>query len=437
MRVKKIEDFITDIKPLSHQGTRIWIINLKQDIREELLENKAFMNYIEFSNYIAATWWEIIRNWSATFIVNFDGTDHKVALPELPTVEKEKTFTNERISDLGKVKKLVLRYCRDEVPKQYRGISVQRGGMTILRLSVSAEETIKNRIYGYCTFDENLELELKKVELPNHFGFRDKRAWNHSKEYIRRKLEEFVQEISPIKKKEANLPQDLVERAVLIVNNLVRKYAPELSADLIGSGKGKKSSENSYVKRLIPAIRIDTFWGNSRKLEYDESLLIECELVNDTAEKAKLELQVEIVHENGDLKLQVKYNTELEGNSKKRIDIPLVDFQEVSDKPGEYKAMAVLQGEQMEGAHRRGFTFYLHEEPPLPKGRVFLSTMRFLYGKGKPFEKKKQLPLTEKGTLYIVYDHPDFMHVREIDILMSQVSILTPPKLWIKLISGR
>lgn len=113
-------------------------------------------------------------------------------------------------------------------------------------------------------------------------------------------------------------------------------------------------------------------------------------------------------------KFSAKYNIELEGNTKKRIDIPLVDFQEYRDKPGEYKATAVLQGEQMEEPHRRSFTFYLHEEPPTPKGRVFLSTMRFLYGKGKPFEKKKQLPLTEKGTLYTVFDHPDFVHVREL-----------------------
>lgn len=40
--------------------------------------------------------------------------------------------------------------------------------------------------------------------------------------------------------------------------------------------------------------------------------------------------------------------------------------------------------------------------------------MRFLYGKGKPFERRKQLPLTDKGVLYIVFDHPDFAHVREL-----------------------
>ncbi|TET08435.1 hypothetical protein E3J84_06225 [Candidatus Aerophobetes bacterium] len=405
---KKLEDFIPNAKPLDHQGTRIWIMDLKQELRDELLDYKAFMNYI------AATWWEIIRNWNATFIVNFNGTDHKVVLPELPVAEKEKVFPSEKIIDLGKVKKLVLRYCKNEVPELYRGIAVQRGGMTILRLPVSAEETIKNKIYGYCTFDEDLESELKKVELPNHFGFNPKRAWNHTREYIRKKSDEFVQEISPVRKREITLPQDLIERAVLIVNNLVREYAPELAAEVTGPGGGKKPVEKPYGKRPLPDIRIDTFRGNARKLEYDESLITECELVNDTDNAAKLQLRIEVRHEEGDLKFNPRYTIVLDSNKRERIDIPLVDFQENIDKPGEYKATAVLENGKETEPHTRSFTFYLHEEPPPPRGRVFLSTMRFLYGKGKPFERSKQLPLTDKAVLYIIFDHPDFAHVREV-----------------------
>ena len=403
----KLEDFIPNEKPLDHQGARIWIMDLKQEIRDELLDYKAFMNYI------AATWWEIIRNWNATFIVNFNGTAYKVALPELPVAKKEKVFTNEKISDLGRVKKFVLRYCKDEVPKPLRGIAVQRGGMTIIRFPVSAEETIKNRVYGYCTFDEDLESELKKVEFPNHFGFRDKRAWNHTKEYIRRKTDEFVQEISPVKKKEVTLPQDLIERAVRIVNDLVREYAPELAGDVPGPG-GKKPNNGNGKKREVPPVLIDTFRGNARKLEYDESLITECELVNDTLDEVQITLQIQITHEEGDLKFNSKYTIKLDDNARRRIDIPLVDFQEGIDKPGEYKATAVLANGAGIEPHRRSFTFYLHEEPPPPRGRVFLSAMALTYGKGTPLERRKHLPVTEKGLLRIIYDHPDFIHVREL-----------------------
>ncbi len=411
---KTLADFVPNAEKLDHQGTRIWIMNLKEELRGELLENKAFMNYMRFSDYIAATWWEIIRNFNVTFIVNFDGTDHKVEPPQLPVVEKEREFPTEKISDLGKTKKLALRYCKNEVPQLFRGIAVQRGGMTILRLPISAEEAVKNGIYGYCTFDEDLELELKKVELPNHFGFRDKRAWNHTKEHIRRKLDEFVQEISPVKKREITLPQDLVERAVRIVNDLVREYAPELAAEATGSGGRRKPIESPSEKREVPDIRIDTFWGNARRIEYDQSLITKCELVNDTDTAAKLQLRIEIRHEEGELKFNPKYIITLEGNKRQGVDIPLVDFQENIDKPGEYKATATLESDKGPEPHRRSFTFYLHEEPPPPRGKVFLSTMRFLYGKGKPFERKKHLPLTERAVLYIIFDHPDFMHIREL-----------------------
>jgi len=406
---KKLEDFIPNEKPLDHQGTRIWIMDLKQELRDELLDHKAFMNYI------AATWWEIIRNWNATFIVNFNGTDHKVVLPELPVAEKERVFPNEKIIDLGRVKKLVLRYCKNEVPELYRGVAVQRGGMTIVRLPVSAEETIKNKIYGYCTFDEDLESELKKVELLNHFGFSPKRAWNHTREYIRKKSDEFVQEISPARKREITLPQDLIARAVLIVNNLVREYAPELAAGITHPGGiQKRDVKNPIGPRPIPPIRIDTFRGNARKLEYDESLITECELVNDTENAAKLQLKIEVRHEEGDLKFNPRYTIVLDSNKRERIDIPLVDFQENIDKPGEYKATAVLENGKEPEPHTRSFTFYLHEEPPPPKGRVFLSTFVFTPGKGTPLERKKHLPITDKGVIRIIYDHPDFIHVREL-----------------------
>lgn len=410
---KKLVDFVPDAKPLEHQGTRIWILDLKPELRDEILDHKAFMNYMYFSNYIAVTWWEIIRNRDAKFVVNFDGNDYRVTLPDFPPVEKEVVFTNEKISDLGSVRKFVLQYYKNEIPELFRGVSVQRGGMTILRLPVAAEETIKNRVYGYCTFDEDLERELKKIEFPNHFGFMNKRAWNHTREYIRKKLDEFISGITPIKKREISLPDDLIERAVRVVNNLVREYAPELVTDVTGP-RGKKSDIKIHrPSKPTPSIEIDVFRGNARKLEYDESLITECELLNNTKDEVKISLEIEIKHEEGDLKFNPKYVIKLSDNERKRVDIPLIDFEENTDKPGEYEATAIAKNESGEELHKRSFTFYLHEEPPPPRGRVFLSTMLFSNGKGTPLERKRHLPVTDKGILRIIWDHPDFNHVRE------------------------
>ncbi|MEA3431817.1 MAG: hypothetical protein U9R01_03945 [candidate division WOR-3 bacterium] len=406
---KHLQDFVPGARLLDHQGTRIWIVDVKRELLEDLLDYRTFMKYI------SATWWEIIRNRNAMFIVNFDGVDRQVSLPELPRVKKEKPpFINERIGNIGKIRNLVLRYCEDEILVEWRGVSVQRGGMSVLRLPIVAEESLKNKIYGYCNFDDSLETELKKCEFPNHFGFRSKRAWNHTKTYISRKLDEFVQEISPMRKKEITMPSELIARAVQIVNDLVREYAPELASEAIGSGGKNPDTKKPREKKEPSPIRIDTFRGNARKLEYDESLITECELVNDTAAEAKISLRIEIKHEEGDLKFNPKYTIKLDDNARKRIDIPLVDFQEGIDKPGEYSATAVLKDEGGKELHRRSFTFYLHEEPPPSRGKVFLGTLEFSPGRGTPLEKKRQLPVTDKGALRIIWDHPDFVHVREL-----------------------
>lgn len=194
----------------------------------------------------------------------------------------------------------------------------------------------------------------------------------------------------------------------------MREYAPELATEATGPGGKKPSTQPPKPIEPPPPIRIDTFRGNARKLEYDESLITECELVNDTANEVDIQLKIEIKHEEGSLKSNPKYTIKVAHSTRKGIDIPLVDFQENVDKPGEYKATAVLGDLSGKELHKRSFTFYLHEDPPPPKGKVFLSTMAFTNGKGTPLERKKHLPVTDKGVLRIIYDYPDFAHVREL-----------------------
>jgi len=407
---KNLQDFIPGARLLDHQGTRVWIMNVKKELMEELLDYRVFMKYI------SATWWEIIRNWNAVFVVNFDGVDRQVTLPELPRIKKEKTFTNGRIENIGKIRNLVLRYCEDEVPMEWRGIAVQRGGMTVLRLPTVAEESIKNKIYGYSNFDDSLEMELKKCEFPNHFGFRPKKAWNHVREYIRHKVDNFLLEITP-KKEKIEVAADILEKAVKLVNNLVGEYAPELF-----SGPKPPPPQPPLPP---PPVRIGVFRPNQRKFEYNETLLIDCEVVNETEGDRNLSLQIIVKHKDGIKKYKSKYNLDIAAKTRKKIDIPLIDFDEGEDKPGEYHGKATLSDRSInKETHKREFTFYLHEEPPVPppgpaKGKAFITAFQFLRGK-KPdgsmqyFAKWKNLPITDKGVIWVVGDHPDFIRVREV-----------------------
>jgi len=139
------------------------------------------------------------------------------------------------------------------------------------------------------------------------------------------------------------MPSELIARAVQIVNDLVREYAPDLASEAIGSRGKKPNTKNPREKKELSPVRIDTFRGNARRLEYDESLITECELVNETMDEVNLLLQIEIKHEEGNLKFNVRYNISLGSSKRGGINIPLVDFEENIDKPGQYKAAAVLQ----------------------------------------------------------------------------------------------
>ena len=130
-----------------------------------------------------------------------------------------------------------------------------------------------------------------------------------------------------------------------IVNDLVREYAPELATEAIGT-KGKVQMPRrslTFLPNHPPIIRIDSFRGNERKLEYDESLITGCELVNDTTDDANVQLQIDMRHEEGTFKIQSQNIISTRPLIlRKEIDIPLVDFEENTDKPGEYIATAIL-----------------------------------------------------------------------------------------------
>lgn len=154
---KNLKEFFPSANTLDHQGTRIRICNVKKDFLRELLDVTQFMKYI------AATWWEIIINWNAIFVVDLDGVDRAVKVPDMPKINKGIHLQNIKIKDMGMIRNLVIRFCHDEVPEEFRGIAIQRGGMAILRIPIQAEESLKNKIYGYCNFDDALESELKKL----------------------------------------------------------------------------------------------------------------------------------------------------------------------------------------------------------------------------------------------------------------------------------
>jgi len=405
---KTLSDFVPDAPKLDHQGTKIWIFNIKDDLKKELLDIE------KFSELIMASWWEIIENYNATIVVNFDGSEKIINVPMLFSLKskKEKNYQNEEIKKIGKIRNLVIRYLSEEIPPLFQGIAVQRAGMTILRIPVRADESIKKRTYGYCNFDEKLEAELKKCELPNHMGFTTKRAWAYVREFIEHKLESFVLELGP-KKEKISADQKVLDEAVKLINKLVYEYAPELSEGEPAPGGRKRQSGSSTPPKPKSPIRIDKFAPNERKIEYGESLITDCGIVNETSNKENLTLTIRIYYaKTEDKKYNEKFNFELPASSRKTINIPLLDFDKKVDKAGKYIGEAILKFQKTpEEIDNKRFIFYVHEDPP--KGKAFISRFVPVLGKGLFFERWRNLPRNDKGIVHIIWDHPEFVRLRE------------------------
>ena len=406
--VKILSDFIPSTPKLDHQGTKIWIFNIKDDLKKELLDTE------KFSNFIAASWWEIIQNYNANIMVDFDDSKRIVSIPTLFSVKskKEKHYQNEEIRKLGKIRNLVIQYLDEETPPLFQGIAIQRAGMTILRIPVRADETIKKRTYGYCNFDEQLESELKKCELPNHMGFTTKRAWAYIREFVEHKLESFVLELGP-KKEKISADQKVLYEAVKLINKLVDEYAPELSEGQPAPGGRKRQPGRPTHPKPKNPIRIDRFAPNERKIEYGETLITDCGIANETQNKEILTLAIRVYHvKTEDKKYIEKFNFEIAASSRKTINIPLLDFDKKTDKPGKYIGEAILKHQKKtEEIDSKRFIFYVHEDPP--EGKAFISRFIPALGRGLFFERWRNLPRNEKGIVHIIWDNPEFVRLRE------------------------
>lgn len=91
---KTLEDFFPQMPKLDHPGTRLWVLDIKKELQKDLLDTERF------ARYIRASWWEIIRNYQAVFVIDFDETETLVAIPDFPPVKKERLYESERIKNL-------------------------------------------------------------------------------------------------------------------------------------------------------------------------------------------------------------------------------------------------------------------------------------------------------------------------------------------------
>lgn len=221
------------IKPLTHVGTRVIII----DPIDELVDDLELGRFVD---YICETWWEIIKKYDAQIFVRTPSNSWKARIPKefvFPTedskeykvwIQEEKTLPGApkyRIKCLHIVRKI-----KGPVPDELRGVAVQRGGMKVCPISIRyAPQDITESVYGYIAFDRELDNALRADENPEHYSFDFRRSLPKAvKQYVEDELTKFAREklglgVDP-KKIQHQRQTNAEQRAMFAVNKIASKF---------------------------------------------------------------------------------------------------------------------------------------------------------------------------------------------------------------------
>ncbi len=179
-----------------HVGTRIIVPEPEQELADALRTGSI-------AESIQLTWWEIINKYQAKIYVGELSNAKLVeASPWLPTevsgINKQKSYTNIAIEpgSILKIKRIGLAYLQDkEVPINYQGIAIQRGGMNIQVMPTTKllREVPEGKIFGSVEFDRSLDDAMLELEHAEHYDFK----WHKGVAYkVNRELKKIVNDFA-------------------------------------------------------------------------------------------------------------------------------------------------------------------------------------------------------------------------------------------------
>jgi hypothetical protein len=351
--LKMIQDFFPPMSQLNHQGTRVWIMNVKEELANEIVKGRL-------TEELSESWWEIILKYKARIAYQDGEKTIQVGLPTLPLLvdEWESKPASPIVVDgnQGKILKLKLVLTKDDVSESYRGIAIQRGGMTVKRYdSPSIPPEFKSKVHGYCYTDDELDLELYKIELANHEDFEPRKSvWVN----LRRRIDEQVEKfLAPhIRKPSINRPQIDVEEILKIVNRIVDEH-------LGGTGPSGTTPPPRPDVRFEPW----SFKGTDQRFDAGDVLQHKASIKN--AKDRAVEVLVKRCIEDKHRVKFAKYETapiRVQRHHYWHLSLPDIDLATLGIGVGEYSLRGVLLDKKGNVLHSRTATFYYGEDPPPP-----------------------------------------------------------------------
>lgn len=272
---KMIKDKL-GILPLSHQGTRIIIVNPVEELIEDI-ENGNLIRFIE------ETWWPNILKFGARITVKNKGAIVSAQVPkQFPITNKHKETSTFKtwIKDVDDFKKTgikIKRLCvacdkESGVDELTEGISCFRDGMKVdlVRFPI---KSYRDKVYGYVEFETDLEDQLRQNEKSSHYAFKGT-TWNKIKNLIEQELETFAnkklglgvdtQEAKNVKRNNAE------SKALSILRAVTKNWSLSKSNIGGGGGGGGDGSDKDIGVRLSDLLFPNP--GNIPRLDYGQKL---------------------------------------------------------------------------------------------------------------------------------------------------------------------
>ena len=222
------------LKPLTAYGTRITILNVKEEIIEAF--KKSFGKEADESGYsdtlsrmIQETWWEILE-YGAKIILRMDGKESEVKLTEplnslINAKDKEKGFRvyekkNITVvigSTVYRIKHLRFVVTPNPIEEEFREIWVQRKRMKVGSVSkgIPLHHKIQKNFTGWLILEPSLEQLFEARESPTHYSFNGRgnnSAISQVRTVLRSHVEEFHKQLGlRTQSTEAKARQDMLD----------------------------------------------------------------------------------------------------------------------------------------------------------------------------------------------------------------------------------
>ena len=371
--------------PLNHIGTRIIVQNPRSDLVKAL-------NSGIFLKNISETWWEIINDFDAQIFVEINKVINKAKLPiEFPIEKKSdlyETYTkiNLNLQKDELIEKLVIGYKANGINEEFKGISIQRGGMKILTLDPTSEVYHQNNfpkestegIYGYAKLSPKLEKSIKEAEGVEHYSydFRMLQA-KYVKLAIMYQVKIFCVEKLKLGEKEKKRISDkekkMADEALFALNEIAKNL------DLRSDEKGDmvKSGVNSE-RGINKEIRIETLKANypekNIRVNYGQIVKnIRTKIINESSSVVSSKFFLTILSQDFERSILEKEIIIEKNSTSDEICFAEIEFSKNQFKKGKYtiKAQLVSLDKKTKGdiLDTKTLPIFLEVDPPI--GGIF------------------------------------------------------------------